>query len=308
VAAQEASYSCRVGGRSRARLALVLLSAVCAWRMPAAAQPPSDIQAIVTRVGERVADYYRRAQRLICTETSTVLPIEPNWSPVGMARTVESELHFELASIDGNVDTNIVRKVLLINGRAPRPRDKKDTHGCTDPEPFSPASLDFLLPSHQREYRFTSSVHEDDRDGRTVIGIDFKSADSKSEITLRENPRGLDGCYQMVGSIPREGRVWVDAQTYDVIRVEQHNEGPVDIRVPWKMRGRDGLPNIVTLDRDDFTLDYHAIAFNDPAETLVLPSAIDEMMLWRGALQSTRRTTRYADYHRFMTNGRIVKD
>lgn len=289
------------------RTALVLLSIAGACWMPAAAQAPSDVQALVARVGTRVAAYYRRAQRLICRETSTVLPIEPNWSPVGMARTVESELHFELASIAGDADTNLVRKVLLINGRPPREPGKKDTQGCTDPEPFSPASLDFLLPAHQGEYRFTS-VHEANRDGRAVLGIDFTSADSKSALTLRENPRGIEGCYQMVGSVPARGRVWVDAETYDVTRVEQHIEGPVDIRVPWNMQRRDGLPNVVTLDRDDLTLDYKTIAFTEPAETLMLPGAIDELLLWRGAFQSTRRTTRYSDYHRFLTNGRIVKD
>lgn len=296
-----------MGGRWWVGSALTLLCAVCASRIPAGAQTPSDIQTIVARVGARVAEYYRRAQSLICTETSTVLPIQSNWSPAGMSRTVESELRFELAAADSGADANVIRRIVRINGRTPRERDKKDTSGCTDPEALSPAPLDFLLPSHRDEYRFTA-VHDGNREGRPAIRVDFKSADSRSKPELREDPRGHDACYQMLGTVATQGRVWVDAETFDVLRVEQHIEGPITIRVPWNMQRRDGLPDIITLDRQDVTLDYKTVAFKDPGESLLLPSSIDEMLLWRGAFQSTRRTTSYSDYHRFVTSGRIVKD
>ena len=69
--------------------------------LSAAPQAP-DIESLMTRVGERVADYYRRAQRVICVEHSTVQPIESNWTPEGFARTVESELRVESEAADGD--------------------------------------------------------------------------------------------------------------------------------------------------------------------------------------------------------------
>ena len=61
-----------------------------------------DLQALIARVGARVADYYRRAHSVICLETSTVQPIRPNWSPEGLPRTVESELRVDLEATDGD--------------------------------------------------------------------------------------------------------------------------------------------------------------------------------------------------------------
>src|SRR5262252_2685264 len=51
------------------------------------AQVPPSIDELLTRVGERIAEYYRRAQNVICIERSTVQPIGYNYSPDGFSRT-----------------------------------------------------------------------------------------------------------------------------------------------------------------------------------------------------------------------------
>jgi hypothetical protein len=69
------------------------MAVCCGWISLSAAPPaPSDIEALVTQIAERVASYYGRAQSLICIEHSVVQPIARNWSSDGLARTVESEL------------------------------------------------------------------------------------------------------------------------------------------------------------------------------------------------------------------------
>jgi hypothetical protein len=60
----------------------------------------ADARAIVARIGERVLEYYQRAQRLVCVERSTVLPIDTRWNPDGMSRTVHSELRVERDAAD----------------------------------------------------------------------------------------------------------------------------------------------------------------------------------------------------------------
>ena len=149
--ARRKSYRGRVAGPWRTWRLAAMLAAVCACRAPAAAQAPHDIQAIVAHVGERVADYYRRARSLLCAERSTVQPIQSNWSPDGLARTVESELHVELAAAagDSDPDASVVRKILRINGRAARAGDETKTDSCMDPELLAEAPLDFLLPAHR---------------------------------------------------------------------------------------------------------------------------------------------------------------
>ena len=79
------------------------VAVVCAcWvSISAAPQAPPHIEALMTRIGERVAGYYRQAQRVICIEKSTVQPIQSNWTAEGFARTVESELRIEPETADG---------------------------------------------------------------------------------------------------------------------------------------------------------------------------------------------------------------
>ena len=62
------------------RLVVIAPVAVCAgWvSIAAAPQAPRDIEGLMTRIGERVAGYYRQVQRVICTEKSTVQPIGSN--------------------------------------------------------------------------------------------------------------------------------------------------------------------------------------------------------------------------------------
>ena len=298
-----------MGRHGRARLVIIASLAVCAgWISAAPPQPPQDIEALVRHVGERVADYCRRAQRVICVEQSTVQPIQWNWSSDGMSRTVESELRIESEAADGDTlpDAKVIRDIRRINGRAPREQDKKDRDGCTDPNPLSPEPLAFLLPVHRAEYRFTS-LREGTEKGRATVIIDFVSANRTSKPELIEDERGHDDCFDWSGPVATRGRLWVDATTHEVLRVDRHIDGPVDVRVPWKLQRRYRLGAWVVLERDDLTMRYAAVAFRDPDEIMLLPESIESLTVLRGGLQSIRRTERLSGYRRFVTDGRVVK-
>jgi hypothetical protein len=151
---------------------VVIVSAgVCAGWMSAAAQAPREVDLVMARVSGGSPTIYRRAQSVICLEQSTVQPIQLNWSPEGLARTVESELRVEPEPADGDLlpGAKIIRDIRRVNGRAPRDRDRKDRSGCTDPNPFSSEPLSFLLPSRREDYRFTSMREGRDRDRRALI-------------------------------------------------------------------------------------------------------------------------------------------
>jgi hypothetical protein len=260
-------------------------------------------------VGERVAEYYRRAQSVICVEQSTVQPIQSNWAPDGFARTVESELRVESEAADGDTrpTARVTRDIRRINGRAPRERDQKDRTGCTDPNPLSPEPLGFLLPAHRDEYRFTSLRTGREKD-RAALIIDFVSTNRTSRPELIEDERGHDDCFDWSGPLATRGRIWVDAKTHDVLRVERRNDGPVDVRVPWRLQRRYNFAPWVVLERDDQTLRYKAVAFHDPDEVMLLPESIESLTVIRGGLQSVRRTETFSDYRRFLTTVRVVKD
>jgi hypothetical protein len=295
----------------RPRLVVIGTVAVCAYWVSVSAAPQAqpDIEALMTRIGERVAGYYRQAQRVICIENSTVQPIGSNWTPEGFARTVESELRVESETADGSVlpGAKVIRDVRRINGRAPREQDKKARSGCTDPNPLSPEPLAFLLPAHRGEYRFTS-VRDGREQGRAALVIDFMSANRESRPELIEDERGHDDCFDWSGPLATRGRVWVDANSRDVLRADRRLDGPVDVRVPWTLQRRFGFGPWVVLERDDLTMRYKAVAFSDPDEVIRLPESIESMTVLRGGLQSIRRTDTFSGYRRFLGTGRVVKE
>jgi hypothetical protein len=297
----------RLGGL---RVAAVASLAVCAWSVSAAAQTPADVETLMTRVAARVADYYRRAQSLICLERSIVQPIRTDWVSAGVSRTVESELRIESEAIDGDggvlPKARVTRSVRRVNGRAPRERDKTDRSGCTDPSPLSPEPLAFLLPSQRSAYRFTGLRQGKEQD-RAALIVDFVSADRTSKPQLIEDERGHDDCFDWTGPLASRGKIWIDAETHEVLRVDRHIDGPVDVRVPVKLQRTHNLPPWIVIERDDQTLRYAWVKFSDPEESVLLPRSIDSVTVIRTALQSQRRSETFSEYRRFLTTGRVVK-
>jgi hypothetical protein len=291
----------------RLRVTIVAFVAACAGWVSAAPQSAPDLESLMTRVGERVAEYHRRAQSVVCVEQSTVQPIQSNWDAEGMARTVESELRVESPADGDAAHASVVRDIRRINGRAPRPRDAKDRTGCTDPTPLSPEPLAFLLPEQRADYRFTSLRTGKDSD-RAALIVDFVSTRWTSKPELIEDPHGHDDCFDWSGPLATRGRVWVDAGTHDVLRVERRLSGPVDVHVPTRLQRRYNLDPWVVIDRDEQSMRFKPVAFRDPDEVMLLPESVVSLTVVRGGLQSARRTETLSSCRRFLTGGRIVKD
>jgi hypothetical protein len=284
-------------------LALVL---VLATMTPAGAQAQPNADELLVRVGERVAEFYNRAKNIVFIETSRVQRIDFGNSPEGFARTVESELHVEADSGQAPGEAAIVRKIRKVNGREPRERDKKDRAGCTDPNPLSSEPLAFLLPAHRSEYQFKPAGIATDRN-RTVLMIDFASVNRRSNPELIAAPSGHEDCFDWTGHIASRGRIWVDAGSHDVVRVERGLRGPVDVKVPALIERRYRLGSWVVIVRDDVTIRYRTVAFTDPDEVLLLPESIESFTVIRGGLESSRRTQTFSDYKRFVTGGRVFQ-
>jgi hypothetical protein len=271
-----------------------------------AAQAQPDVEALLTRIGERVGEFYAATKNVICIETSTAQAIDFNSSPQGFARTVESELRVEADGGQVPGEAAVLRTVLKVNGRVPRPTDKKDRAGCTDPNPLSAEPLAFLLPAHRSEYQFKRAGTAKDRN-QTRWSIDFTSVDRRSNSELIEDPNGHDDCFDWSGHLPSKGRIWVDAENYDVVRIERGLGGPVDVKVPAVIQRRYQLAAWVVIVRDDTTIRYKKISFSNPDEALLLPESIDTLTVVQGGLQSMRRNQRFSDYKRFVTGARVVQ-
>lgn len=279
---------------------MVLFAATVAARQPATGP---DLAAVLQRVGERVEQYFTRAQSIVCIEIVGLLPFDTGGS--SRSRTVESELRLSWEPTDENpvpIEARTLRQVIKVNGHAPR---KNDRGNCTGPEQntseLQPLSL--LLPQQRHEYSFklagTGKV-----DNRAAILLDYRMV-AKPSVTV-ELVEDNEDClsYTLEGGL--RGRVWIDADTYDVLRMDQGLIGLVDIPLPRKIASRDRW-SYWTMERWDTSIRFKPVTFQDPPETLVLPASATSFRITRGSgMPRLRTSTEYSGYRRFITGGRVI--
>src|SRR5258706_7839558 len=124
------------------RATLALVGALSLTGIAGAEDPA--LTTVLNRAGNKVLDYYQRAQSIISTETVRMQPLGTGLAPEGAARRLVYELRVEWAAADvpGKLpEANVVRRLLTVNGDAPRP---SDTPECEDPRAVAPEPL-FML-------------------------------------------------------------------------------------------------------------------------------------------------------------------
>ncbi len=288
----------RVAGALALALGLALTGGATA---PANAAADPVLAATLDRVTGKVLEYYERAQSIVATETVRMQPLGPGLSLAGPARRLVYELRMEWTAPDapGIVrDPNVIRRLLTVNGKEPRSSDQP---ACEDPRAVSPDPLFMLLPEHRREFGFSLGRPQKVND-RMATTIDYISLPVGST-----QPTWAKDCV----SIPLEGRtrgrIWIDAETDVVIKLEEHLVGMVEVRVPFE-QARSTSQTWMSLERADYEVRYAPVHFTDPDETINLPASVEMLRVFRGSGYSRMRVTQtYSGYRRFLTNSRLIR-
>ena len=262
----------------------------------------ADLPATLERIGEHVAQYYGRARSIICIETVYLQPLTSGFSFDGPGRELKYELRVEWEPTpDGERpgEAKVVRQLLTVGGRAPRPKDEP---GCLDPKSVSPEPLAMLLPGRRPDFVF-KWIGTTRSDGRPSVILDYKATGSKpADVVWNKECVTVD----LPGRT--QGRVWIDAATDDVLRLDEHLIGTFDFPVP-REHTLHHRPDWMTIERADSSIRYRPVVFRDPDETLMVPASIESMTIIRNSGVPRLRTTQtFSNYKRFVTGGRIVKD
>jgi hypothetical protein len=273
-----------------------------ATAVPLAQTAELDLPQTLERVGNRVEQFYQRAQSLVSDETVWIQSLRGDMTPVDLPRRLLFELRvaWEPDSTEpGSLpEASVLRQVLSINGRPPRAGDEP---GCMDPKPVSPEPLEMLLAVNREKFAFSAGGATRTA-GRAARTIDYRSIDTAPpEITWREN------CVSI--SLPGQsrGRIWIDAATHDVLRLDEHLVGQFEFDVPREQQRR-GAASRMLIERVDTSIHFRQVSFREPDETLMLPEAIETFQIVRGGgIQRTRITQRFTNYRRFLTGGRVVQ-
>lgn len=282
------------------------LLAACALAVSAAVAVPAahtdDVASVLDRATARVEDFFTRAQSLVCNETVRVQPLTYSLTSDGFGRTVESELRLSW-NPDDDGEAQMLRQVLRVNGHARRGKDKRH---CTAAERYETQTqvLSMLLAKQRDEFVWTLAG-ETKIDGRRAVLVDYQE---KKKLTLEVvSDEDDENClsFQVAGG--HRGRIWIDAETFDVLRIDERLSGQASSRTPAVLARRPSADAHIILERFDRSYRFRRLSFDNPAETIVLPISASELMVTQGGGTVRQRvTTEYKNYRRFLTGGRIV--
>ncbi|MGD9902483.1 MAG: hypothetical protein AB7U83_03350 [Vicinamibacterales bacterium] len=275
----------------------------------AQAPPQDDLDGTLALAAARVEEFFTRAASLVVNEHVYVQPLSFGLSGDGPGRSIESELRLSWtpgADGDGATEAQTLRLVTKVNGRRPR---KNDPRNCTAPEQHDTETqvLSMLLPSQRGDYTWRLAGRGK-VDGRTAIRIDYQEK-APLEVTDVRVVENNDDCisYNIEGGL--RGRLWIDAESYDVLRMDQRLDGQAEVELPRNLHGRAGVNPIWTVQRMDTTFRFKRVRFADPEETLVLPVSSSSLRVTQGAgTPRLRVTTQYKGYRRFLTGGRLITE
>ena len=289
----------------RRTLMLGFAVALTAFARVGADRPATpDLAALLARVGAAVERYYARAQSIICVETVLIQSLGFDLIPdSSAARQLTYELHVAWADSENGQtpDAVVQRDLLKINNRAPRPKDKPE---CLDPSAVSPDTLEMLLPSKQADYAFTAAGATKFK-GRQALLVDYKARRNGPVSATAHEDR--EDCWRIDMPGHTKGRVWIDAENDQVLRLDEHLNGFVDVMLPADRKHARG-PEPIVFERLDTSVVFGPITFADPDETLTLPISVDSLTVARNAgTPRVRKTQRFSNYKRFITGVRIVE-
>ena len=265
-----------------------------------------DLEGVLERAGARVQEYFARAQSIVCLEKVAWQRLGLGFSAEGPARFVESELRLSWQPSPEDPtpkEARALRQVLRVNGSPPR---KKDYNNCTTPEQEDSEEqpLSMLLPDARTELSFAY----DGRtviDGREAVTITFREKKLKPTVTV-SLVEDNENCISFDIDGGMRGKLWIDAETNDVLRLDRSLGGYVEIPLPRKAQ-RGGNPHEWTMERWDSSIRFKPVKFDEPSETLILPVSSSTLQITRGSgTPRLRTTTQYTSYRRFMTGGRVV--
>ena len=279
-----------------------VLGAVLVGAAPVSAQRAGDrgVEAVLQRIQASVERFYSRALHVVADVRVRVRPLGRSFRSTGRGRNLLYEMRVEWADgTDATVPEPVVtRRLLEANGRPAAPEDEPQ---CADPEPFSDEPLAIFLPAKRKDYVFTWSGRDREA-GRETDVLEYRLRHDEAPTIEWE-----DTCVSIDLPGHTRGKVWADAVTGDVLRVDERLSGMFEFRVPREQRRR-GVRPTMAIESSNSTVRYRRVAFSDPDETLLLPASSESMTVWRNAGVARQFITHeISNYRRFVTGGRMIR-
>ncbi len=293
------------------RVALLLALAACAAAaraQEAKEEPARDgrLEQILDRVGENVRRYQSELFRIAYTETLRQEELREDMTPKKSKEYVFDTIvtREALSGEEDDYYPRAVRRLRTVNGKPARRADREAEEAGA-----AVSSLVFLLPKNRGEYQFTLEG-EEQFGGRRAYRIRM--------LRPSEGPPRVEWQKRFVGYsfyvfAPFVYRVWVDAETFDVLRHEVHLAEPFEFEGPSAVGlgpfGRLGKSRRFRYAAQDYAVNFRRERFKDPEQALLVPVAAEWTRVIEGARKPrTHATLRFSDYRRFRSDVKVLED
>ena len=296
--------------RGRIKVVLTAAALVLCASGPARAQEAGAkdgrLERVLDKVGEGVARYQAELFRIAFTETLRQEELREDMTPKKSKEFVFDTIVSREALSDEEDDyyPKTLRRIRAIDGKpAERVKGRDAAAG------LFVSSLQFLLPKHRKELQFALEG-EERFDGRPAFRIRV--------LRPGEGPPRVEWENRLVGYsfyvfAPTVNFLWVDAETYDVLRYESHLAEPFEFESPGAFSagpfGRFGPSRRFKYRVQDYAVNFRRERFKDPEQTLLVPVAAEWTRVIEGASKPrTRATLRFSDYRRFRSDVKVIEE
>jgi hypothetical protein len=265
------------------------------------ASKDSELTRILDGVAEGVKRYQTGLFRIAFTETLRREELREDMTPKRSREFVFETvvLREPLSEDEEDFYPHAVRRLKTLDGKPAKPGSKAEREARA-----GVASLSFLLPQHRARYVFTLEG-EETIGGRRARRIRMLQP-SEGEPRV-EWERGFVGLSFRVFA-PFVYLIWVDAETFDVLRYESHLAAPMEFDSP-RAFGRFGPSRHLRYAAQDYAVRFRRVQFKDPEQTLLVPDWAEWLTVIEGARQPRRRDTlRLSDYRRFRSDVNVVEE
>ena len=299
----------RAGVRHPANVFALVSLLACACmnahaRQSDAARDGEQLQKLLARVGEGVERYHAALFGLAFREVLTLEELREDMTPKKSREFVFDcvVLREELSKERGDYYAETVRRLKMVDGRAAKRADEAKSFAF---ESYGEA-LNFLLPREQKLYEFKLVGEETLLEGRRAVRVEvLRPGEGEPRVEWKGNSFRV--------SAPTRWTFWVDALSFDVLRVESHLEAPFEFEGPRVIGagplGRLGPKNKFRYARYDYAASFRRVLLKDPEETRLVPDKVEVVAVIEGAGHPrTRRATRFDDYKRFRSDVKVVEE
>jgi len=282
------------------RLIPIVLSTIVLTGVNVGQSQVPVISESMERAGERVKQHYIDLQKLAWTDTIRDQELNPDHTPKGKAREFAYDMIIRLQEIEERIAPFVIREVSDLKVADGKPVKKGTSPKSTDPRAASVGSIAILMPGPRSRYSF-SYAGEADLDGRKTLIVDmtFPPTTRLPEVKWNDSFRvfGVSRNFELTGISYDKARLWIDAETFDVLRNEVRS-------TPFEF-SRNEKSKKITFEMTT-TVRFKRMSFENPQESLVVPESIEILRTFKGAKGGGVRTLHvFTDYKRFTGETRI---